>query len=125
MVNCPHSPTNKNRETLSNIYNEGGLRSFQELKQTFNFPGTSYSFTYICALQCALMVSQSTFVYSSFMHVLSCTNVKSGFVSCLYNKLQKKSNGPFGNVTVWKFYLKDFDLSMNWQIVWPNIPLTS
>ena len=66
--------------------------------------------------------TQSTY---PLMHLLNTSKVKKGFVSRIYNELQGRLSGPTGSVLVWNIDTKDSGLSINWQRVWSNIPLTS
>ncbi len=118
---------NRGIHNLSDIYNEDGLRSFHELRQIHNLPGTSFFF-YLqlrTALRTYGVPWNQTLLTHPLQHFLNIVKVKKGFVSRIYNELQGRLAGPAGNVLVWNIDIKDLGISINWQRVWSNIPLTS
>ena len=83
---------NQGIHKLSDIYSEYGLRSFEELKQMYNIPGT-YFFFYLqlrTAMRTYGVPWNQPLIAHPLLRILNGINVKTGFVSGLYNKLQEK-----------------------------------
>lgn len=110
--------------TLGDIFNNQGLRSFQDLKECYNLPGHSY-FLYLRlrSAMCAYGVPWNCNLDSH--PLMDCVNFSQtrGAVSFIYNRLLKHSCGKLPITTIWEKELAPCKL--NWDWIWDTIPTMS
>ena len=113
--------------TLPQIINNEGLKSFEDLKTEFNLPGSSFFF-YLqlrLAMRTYGVPWNQPFKRHPMAEMLLLTPKGAGPVSYIYQKLQQRSQTYMGIVDVWNIDLKPYNVTINWQRVWKNIPDTS
>ena len=119
--------SSKGVHTLGDLFDENGLRSFQNLCDIFNLPGTSFFF--YLQLRTAMMtygVPWQTSLTMHPLHRLICdVNRSRGLVSILYAFFLDSSYGPLSVDTVWRSDIPNLDPDFCWDTVWSNIRSTS
>ena len=103
-----------------------GLKTFSELRHSFNIPVTSFYF-YLqlrASLNANKILSENIPQTHSLIKFLQLPR-QEGVVSCLYKKLQQTKKVPMGIETVWNIDLKHYNQDINWKKVWNNIRFTS
>ena len=113
--------------TFSDIFNSEGLRSFEDLKNTYGIP-TTYFFFYL-QLRAVIQAHGVPWRNALPAHPLfKCiTNIPKceGFVSHVYKKLRESTCPPMGVPTVWNVDLKNWQQPVNWKRVWESVSLSS
>lgn len=107
---------------LSDIFNQQGLRSFQDLKESYSLPGSSW-FLYL-QLRTALKTYGVPWNISLPSHSLvTCiyTAKLSGFVSLIYNKLVNYNVNNLPIMTAWEKDLQNLGFKLEWPKIWNNI----
>ena len=109
---------------FSDILDNDGLRSFTDLKNTFNLPGSSlfFYFQIRMAMKTYGVPWGSPLPFHPLFRLLE-RGRSGGLVSSIYKSIQKAICTQMGITTIW-----DVDLTpvqTNWKRVWDNIPLSS
>lgn len=113
--------------TLGDLFDESGLRSFQNLCDIFNLPGTSFFF--YLQLRSSMKtygVPWQTSLTMHPLHKLICNVSRSrGLVSSLYAFLLESNYGPMSVDALWRSDVPNLVPEFSWDTVWSNILLTS
>lgn len=113
----------KGINTLGDIIDDAGLRTFQDLQSSYNLPG--YSFFLYLRLRSAMKTYGVPWNSQLSLHPLHryfCGNMKTrGLVSAIYTTLLQATYKPLGILTIWEKELKLPDDQIDWQTVWTNI----
>lgn len=99
---------------LGDIFDNQGLRSFQDLKEGYNLPGHSY-FLYL-RLRSAMRAYGVPWNCNLDNHPLrDCVNFSQsrGSISCIYNKLLNYDSVALPIITIWEKELSSYQL--NWD----------
>ena len=108
---------------MDDIFNSDGLRSFQDLCNSFAIPGTSY-FLYLRlrSVLCAYGVPwHSQLVDHPLLEHLNNFTSSGGLVSYLYDLLIKTKNSNIGSVFAWNTELSALGVTPDWDVIWHNI----
>ena len=113
--------------TFSDIFNSEGLRSFEDLKNTYVIPTTSFFF-YLqlrAVIQAQGVPCRNALpVHPLFKCIINIPKCE-GLVSHVYKKLRESSRSPMGVPTVWNVDLKNWQQPVYWKRVWENVSLSS
>ncbi len=119
--------SDKGIHTLSDICNEKGLRTFNDLQISSNLPGFSF-FLYLelRSSMGAYGVPWGQRLYLHDLHILLNVGVNTGgLVSRLYTLLLKSSCGPLAIHQVWERDIDHLGDEVDWTTVWDNLDCTS
>lgn len=115
--------SNRNVLIFDDLYDKDGIRSFQNLKETFSLPGTSY-FMYLrirSALRSYGVPWDSPLKNHPLVELLTLGSSSRGLVSSLYSKFISAKDHALGTVVVWEKELSNLDITVNWDVVWNNV----
>ena len=105
---------------LSDIYDEKGLCTFQDIKSSFNLQNTSFFFyLQIRAALKAQSVPNELSEHPLFelLHKLKTR----GVVTTIYQHILKNSYKPLVLDAIWRRDIPDLDPNLDWNDVWSNI----
>lgn len=108
--------------TLSDIFSQQGLRSFQDLKEAYTLPGSSW-YLYL-QLRTALKtygVPLNTSLPSHPVINLIHSAKPSGFVSLMYNKLVNHNVKCLSITITWESDLHNLGFDLDWPKIWNNV----
>ena len=113
--------------TFSDIFNNEGLRSFEDLRINYGLPRTSF-FLYL-QLRAVIRAHDVPWrnplpVHPLYEYITKIPKSE-GFVSYMYKKLRESTCPPMGVSRVWNVDLKNWQRPANWKRIWENISLSS
>ncbi len=113
--------------TLENIYDERGLRTFRDLQSCYNLPGFS-CFFYLqlrSSLKAYGVPWDRTLTSHPIAHWFETLKVKTIKVSLIYGSLVMEKYGNLGITRIWDRELGVQDHSFDWELMWQNISASS
>ena len=110
--------------TLADIFGAEGLRSFTDIQNLFNLPGSSFFF--YLQLRTAMRTYGVPWDGTLGLHPFhkALTGSK-GLVSALYAILMQAPNTPLSLDRIWKQDLPSDDNDLDWHLIWQNLSLSS
>lgn len=112
---------------VNDMFDGDGLRSFQNLKVTFNLPGSSY-FVYLqlrSALKAYGVPWDRPPISHSLLRWVQPSNNLRGRVSLVYNALLHKSAGQLAIEKIWDRELSTHNQELDWDEIWMNLSQSS
>lgn len=118
---------NKGIHTLGDIYDNSGLRSFQDLSNWYDLPGTSFFFflQIRAALKAHGVPWDKPLEFHPFHQFFYDKETSRGFVSNFYRHLLESSYKDLPLDTVWRRDVPGLDTEFDWDLVWENVCLSS
>lgn len=117
----------KNIRTLSDIYGEGGLLTFQDICKKYGTPRTSFFF-YLqlrSSLEDTCVPLQGPLTPHPLHKLFRSAKSTTGFVSRLYWFLLQHSYRPLALDAIWRRDVSDLKPAFDWGKVWINVHLAS
>lgn len=118
--------SSKGIHIVDDIYNNGTLRTFQDLQHHYDLPGSSY-FLYL-QLRSAMKAYGVPWhpIRSHPLSIHICLSSSSrGLVTKLYNLLIRNSMKSLSVMSIWERELRAVGVKPEWEEIWDNLPLTS
>lgn len=108
---------------VKDLFNEAALCSFQELKHSFNLPGSSFFF-YLqirSALRAHGVPWQQPLPVHPLYRRITVQSKTKGLVTSLYKFILEFSNAELPLDSVWRLDCPNLDTKFEWEDVWVNI----
>ncbi len=122
----PISPSywsNSDIHYLKDIYSDTALRSFQDIRNSFNLPGSSFFFCLQIrsALKAYGVPWQQPLAIHPFYRLIAIQSKTKGLVSSLYKHILKSSCPDLTLNSIWKKDYPALDPEFDWKAVWVSI----